>query len=149
MRRLAVDAGMSRIGVAVSEGSLALPLSSVVNSASAHLEVLRIAEEKTVDAIYVGLPLSLSGSITASSKMAVDFARRLASASEIPIRLIDERLTTKSALSRLREAGRNAKNSKDLVDAQSAALILEFALQSERENRLAGKSLEDFDDSGN
>lgn len=149
MRRLAVDAGMSRIGVAVSEGSLALPLSSVANSASAHLEVLRIAEEKTVDAIYVGLPLSLSGSITASSKMAVEFARRLASASEIPIRLIDERLTTKSALSRLREAGRNAKSSKELVDAQSAALILEFALQSERENRLAGKSLEDLDDSGN
>lgn len=145
MRRLAIDAGMARIGLAVSEGSLALPLEAVTNSGSAHTEIIEAANSRSVTAIYVGLPISLSGSMTASSKMAIEFAHRLRALTELPIQLIDERLTTKSAQARLHQAGKNTKNSKSLIDAQSAALILEFALQSERDGKLAGKSLEDFD----
>lgn len=140
-----MDAGLARIGVAVSEGSLALPLEAIQNSSSAPAETIAIATDKAVSAIYVGLPISLSGSMTASSLMAVDFAKRLRELTELPIQLIDERLTTKSAQARLHQAGKNAKSSKGLIDAQSAALILEFALQSEREGRLAGKALEELD----
>lgn len=145
MRRLAIDAGMARIGLAFSEGTLALPLEAIKSSATAHSEVIEIADSKLVSAIYVGLPISLSGSLTASSLMAVDFARRLRSETALPIQLIDERLTTKSAQARLQQAGKNTKNSKSMIDAQSAALILEFALQSERDGKLAGKPLEEFD----
>jgi putative Holliday junction resolvase len=77
--------------------------------------------------------------------MAIDFGRRLESLSPTPIRFIDERLTTKTAQAQLHQAGRNAKNSKSLIDSQAAALILEFALASERAGTFAGKSLEDFD----
>lgn len=145
MRRLALDAGMARIGVAVSEGSLALPLEAIQNSKTAHEEAVAMAEAKGVTAIYIGLPISLSGSMTASSLMAIDFAKRLRELSSLPIHFIDERLTTKSAQARLHQVGKNTKTSKGMIDAQSAALILEFALQSEREGKLAGKSLEEFD----
>lgn len=145
MRRLAIDAGMARIGLAFSEGSLALPLEAVPNNDAAVAEVLQAAKSKSVSAIYVGLPISLSGSMTASSKMAIDFAKLLRTRTSLPIQLIDERLTTKSAQARLHQAGKNTKNSKSLIDAQSAALILEFALDSERDGALAGKSLEEFD----
>jgi putative Holliday junction resolvase len=77
--------------------------------------------------------------------MAIDFGKRLTSLTSTPIRFIDERLTTKSAQAQLHQAGRNTKNSKSLIDSQAAALILEFALASERDGKFAGKSLEDLD----
>jgi len=144
MRKLAVDVGQSRIGLAISEGSLVLPLEVISSSESAASEVLRIAKDRQVVAIYIGLPLALSGSFTQSTNKAVEFARELGE--EFPVRLIDERLTTKSAQSRLRESGKDSKQSRGIVDAQAAALILEFALQSERGDQLAGKTIGDLDD---
>ena len=145
MRRLAIDAGMARIGLAVSEGSLALPLEAVPNNETALDRVIETSESRGVSAIYVGLPISLSGSMTASSQMAIEFAKLLRTSTSLPIHMIDERLTTKSAQARLHQAGKNTKSSKSMIDAQSAALILEFALDSERDGKLAGKSLEEFD----
>jgi putative Holliday junction resolvase len=136
---------MARIGLAVSEGSLALPIEAVPNNDTALDRVLEASESRGVSAIYVGLPISLSGSMTASSLMAIDFAKRLRARTALPIQLIDERLTTKSAQARLHQAGKNTKSSKSMIDAQSAAFILEFALDSERDGKLAGKSLEEFD----
>lgn len=145
MRRLAVDAGLARIGIAISESSLVLPLDFVRNSAQAAAEIVQLAESRAVSVIYVGLPMSLSGSLTASSLMAIDFGKRLSELTTTPIRLIDERLTTKTAQAQLHQAGRNTKNSRSLVDSQAAALILEFAMASERDGQLAGKSLEELD----
>jgi putative Holliday junction resolvase len=59
--------------------------------------------------------------------------------------MIDERLTTKSAQSMLQKAGKKVKESREYVDAQAAALILEFALNSERGD-LAGMTLDDITD---
>ena len=144
MRKLAVDVGQSRIGLAISEGSLAIPLDVLAFSENAASEVVEIAKQKQVAAIYVGLPLSLSGKHTQSTASALSFARRLAAF--LPVRMIDERLTTKSAHALLRASGKNAKNSKGIVDAQAAQQILEFALQSEREGQLAGKETSEFDE---
>lgn len=144
MRKLAVDVGQSRVGLAISEGSLAIPLDVLAFSENAVSEVVEIAQQKQVAAIYVGLPLSLSGNHTQSTANALTFARQLAAFA--PVRLIDERLTTKSAHALLRASGKNAKNSKGIVDAQAAQQILEFALQSEREGQLAGKDPSEFDE---
>lgn len=144
MRKLAVDVGQSRVGLAISEGSLALPLEVIPAGESAANQVLELARARGVEAIYVGLPLSLSGSFTASTQNSVEFAKRLGA--EFEVRMIDERLTTKSAQSRLREGGKNSKQSRGVVDAQAAALILEFALQSERDGRLSGKTIGELDD---
>ena len=88
-----------------------------------------IYNEKNAECIYVGLPLSLSGGHTASTEMAIDFAK-LVAAEGIPIRLIDERLTSKTAQQSLIQAGKNAKQQKAIIDASAACLILEFALAS-------------------
>lgn len=143
-RRLAIDVGSARIGVAVSEGTLALPLESISAADNAVARVLEIATEKQVTAIYVGLPLNLKGDFTASTQSAIDFARLLA-AQGVTVRMIDERLTTKSAQQMLHSSGKKVKESREYIDAQAAALILDFALNSER-GSLAGVALEDITD---
>ena len=144
MRKLALDIGSARIGVAISQDSLSLPHSVIANSENSIAEILTLVKSEQPQCIYIGLPLSLSGSHTQSTKMAIDFARQLETMVAIPIRMIDERLTSKSASAALRAAGKNSRQQKGIIDASAAALILEFALSSEREG-LAGKSLEDID----
>ena len=144
MRKLALDIGNARIGVAISQDSLSLPHSVIANSENSIAEILTLVKSEKSQCIYIGLPLSLSGSHTQSTKMAIDFARQLETIVAIPIRMIDERLTSKSASAALRAGGKNSRQQKGIIDASAAALILEFALSSEREG-LAGKSLEDID----
>ena len=144
MRKLALDIGNARIGVAISQDSLSLPHSVIANSGNSIADILTLVQSEQPQCIYIGLPLSLSGSHTQSTKMAIDFARQLETMAAIPIRMIDERLTSKSASAALRSAGKNSRQQKGIIDASAAALILEFALSSEREG-LAGKSLEDID----
>ena len=144
MHKLALDIGNARIGVAISQDSLSLPHSVIANSGNSIAEILTLVQSEQPQCIYIGLPLSLSGSHTQSTKMAIDFARQLETMVAIPIRMIDERLTSKSASAALRAAGKNSRQQKGIIDASAAALILEFALSSEREG-LAGKSLEDID----
>jgi putative Holliday junction resolvase len=87
MRKIAVDAGLARIGVAISVDSLAIPHSVITQGDTAIAELVEIYREKNAECIYVGLPLSLNGGHTASTKMAIDFAQ-LVAAEGIPIRLI-------------------------------------------------------------
>lgn len=143
-RRLAIDVGSARIGVAVSEGTLALPLESISATDNPVARVLEIAEQKQVLVVYVGLPLNLKGNFTVSTQSALDFAKLIAERG-ITVRMIDERLTTKSAQQMLHLSGKKVKESREYIDAQAAALILDFALNSERGN-LAGVALDDITD---
>lgn len=143
-RRLAIDVGSARIGVAVSEGTLALPLESISATNNPVARVVEITVQKQVTAVYVGLPLNLKGDFTASTQSAIDFAKLLADHG-LTVRMIDERLTTKSAQQMLQLSGKKVKESREYIDAQAAALILDFALNSERGN-LAGVALDDITD---
>lgn len=143
MRKVALDVGQARIGVAISQGSLCLPHSTIVNDDRAITQILDLLSDDIV-CIYVGLPLSLSGSHTQSTKMAIDFASALSQRTDIPLRLIDERLTSKSASQALRQAGKNSREQKGIIDASAAAMILDFAISSERDG-LSGKRLEELD----
>lgn len=144
MRKLAFDVGQARIGVAVSQDSLALPHSAIKSGERAMASVLDLLGEYEPVCVYIGLPIAMSGSHTLSTKRALDFARELAAQTSVPLRMIDERLTTKSAAQALHGAGKNARAQKGIIDASAAAMILEFALSSER-NGFAGKGLEEFD----
>jgi len=145
MRKIGVDVGLARIGVALSVNSLAIPHSVISQSDNAIAEIVAIYHEKDAECIYVGLPLSLRGGHTASTKMAIDFAKLIA-AQGLPVRLVDERLTSKAAQQSLRQAGKNAKQQKAIIDASAACLILEFALASEKFGELAGRGLDNLDD---
>jgi putative Holliday junction resolvase len=145
MRKIAVDVGLARIGVAISIDSLAIPHSVIGQGQTAIAELVDIYNEKHAECIYVGLPLSLRGGHTASTRMAIEFAELIA-LQGIPVRLIDERLTSKTAQQSLRQAGKNAKQQKAIIDASAACLILEFALASEKHGELAGRGLDSLDD---
>ena len=127
---MGLDVGAARIGVAFSEGSLALAHGVVESSEAAAQALAALAAEKGVTSIFVGLPLSLSGEKTKSSQLAIGFARTLSSLTDIKISLVDERLTTVSAQRNLHQAGKTGKQSKTLIDAESARGILDFALSS-------------------
>lgn len=141
-RRLAVDVGSARIGLAISEGTLALPMETLPADERAVSRIEEMAKSKDVDVVYIGLPMNLKGEFTASTHKAIEFAQSLVG-SGLTIRLIDERLTTKSAQRMLQSSGKKVKESREYIDAQAAALILDFALNSER-GGLAGISLDDI-----
>ncbi|MFM8192198.1 MAG: Holliday junction resolvase RuvX [Actinomycetota bacterium] len=146
-RRLAIDYGDVRIGVAVSDNSrlVASPLETLSNgdnSNEAQKRISEICKEMEISVIYIGLPLQLSGAEGASALKVRTFANQLAThlPKEVFIRLIDERLTTTSAHKSAREGGR--KLSKLQIDQYAAVAILEGALHAESNNgAIAGRSL--------
>lgn len=129
--------GKARVGVARSDshGMLATPVETVARDAGGVTDFARIAaicvELEPIE-IVVGLPLALSGSHTASTNDAVEFAAALDRALDIPIRLVDERLSTVSAQSALRASGRKAKTQRPVIDQVAATIILQHALDTER-----------------
>ena len=150
-RRLAVDVGKVRVGLAISDfhGILASPLQNVARQAE-DAETIRliqtaIADEEILE-IYVGLPVSMSGGSTASTDDAVSIAQALAAAVSIPVRMIDERLTTVSASAALRSSGKNSKEGRKVIDQIAATMILEQALSIENNtDRVPGLELGELD----
>lgn len=132
--RLGIDVGRARIGVARSDadGILAVPVSTVPRGEGDIAEVLARAGEFAALELVVGLPLSLSGDRTASTEDAVGFAERLATESGLPVRLVDERLSTVSAQQALHAVGRDARRSRPVIDQVAATIILQHALDFER-----------------
>ncbi len=127
---MGIDVGAVRIGVAFSEGTLVLAHDTLAFDESAARLLANLAAEKDVGKIYVGLPLSLSGDHTKSTEMAANFARELEAQTPASVFVIDERLSTVSSQRLLREAGKSARQSKSMIDAESARAILDFALES-------------------
>ncbi|MEU0314673.1 Holliday junction resolvase RuvX [Nocardioides sp. NPDC006273] len=137
--RLGLDPGDARIGVARSDptGFLATPLETVKKGRGdlARLQaiVAEIAEESTMLEVVVGLPRSLKGGENPATAKVRDFAASLARrVAPVPVRLIDERLTTVSAEAMLRDRGRKGQDRRAVVDMAAAVVILQHALDSER-----------------
>jgi putative Holliday junction resolvase len=150
-RRLAVDVGKVRVGLAISDfhGILASPLLNVARQdqdADTVLLILAAIEDETVIETYFGLPVSMSGRPSASTEDAVALASAFETVSTIPVRMIDERLTTVSAGSALRSSGKNSKDGRKVIDQIAATLILEQALAMEKNlGQQPGVALEDLD----
>lgn len=132
--RLAVDWGDARIGVAAcdSDGLLAYPLTTVRAGADEFAELAVLVTEHAPLEVLVGLPRSLDGREGPAAATARERAGRLAAAVGVPVRLVDERLTTVTAARRLRAVGRTARQQRSLIDAAAAAAILEQGLAYER-----------------
>jgi putative Holliday junction resolvase len=135
--RLGVDVGKVRVGIARSDrdGLLATPVETVQRRGDDLEPVLAriaaIATELEAIELVVGLPLAMSGRDTASTADARMVADRLA-AGPLPVRLIDERLTTVSAQSALHASGRNTRGSRSVIDQVAAVILLQHALDAER-----------------
>jgi putative Holliday junction resolvase len=96
----------------------------------------RLAElVRDVEAIecVVGLPLGLSGREGPAAVKVRAFCADLAPAIDpVPIRLFDERMSTMTANSLLREGGRTGASTRSIIDQAAATVILQTALDSER-----------------
>ena len=101
--------------------------------APGHERVAELVAEREAVLVLVGLPTSLSGRAkSASADMARDWAAALAPLVVVPIELVDERLTTVSAQTALRAAGRTAKQSRAVIDQAAAVALLQGFLDHDR-----------------
>lgn len=132
--RLGVDVGRARIGVARCDpdGLLATPVETVPRDDASIGRLIALAGEYDASEILVGLPLNMRGEDTASTTDARAFATALATASAVPVRLVDERLSTVSAHAVLRDSGRSQRSSRSIVDQVAAVVLLQQALDVEK-----------------
>jgi len=136
-RRLGIDVGTVRIGVAVSDpdGILATPVETVRSERGGrHLRRLTaLVGELEVVEVVVGLPRTLADRAGSSAEEAIEFATALAARiAPVPVRLADERLTTVSASRSLREAGVRARQQRAMIDQAAAVAILQGWLDQRR-----------------
>lgn len=135
--RLGIDVGTVRIGVARSDaaGLLAVPVETIDRRAGDEWALARlaalIAEYEPLE-ILVGNPLSMSGAATAAAQAAAAFAQEIADGCTVPVRLIDERLTTVTAQRNLHAAGRTHRGSRSVIDQAAAVIVVQHAIDSER-----------------
>lgn len=133
--RLGLDPGDARIGVARSDpsGFLATPVETVRRGKGDLARLVKILAEEEAVEVVVGLPRSLSGGEGPAAAKVREFAAALARRiAPVPVRLVDERLTTVSAEAMLRDRGRKGSKRREVVDMAAAVLILQHALDSER-----------------
>jgi putative Holliday junction resolvase len=128
MRFLAVDLGDKRTGLAIAdeEPLLVHPL-NVLEIAIGPLLINAIRKaihEHDAQAIVLGLPLDMDGSIGPRAKLTQEFGEELLSNTSIPIFYQDERLTSVAAEEHLSQSGRTHKQKKRVRDALAAAEIL-------------------------
>ena len=134
--RLGLDPGDARIGVARSDptGFLATPVETVRRGRGDLARIARLAREAEAVEIVVGLPRSLSGREGPAAVKAREFAGALAArVAPVTVRLQDERLTTVAAEAMLRDRGKTGASRRAVVDQAAAVLILQHALDTERE----------------
>ena len=130
-----MDPGDARIGIARSDptGFLATPVETIRRSKGDLRRIARLAAEHEAVEVVVGLPRSLSGGEGPAAVKTRAWAATLAAVlAPLPVRLVDERLTTLSAEAMLRDRGVKGRQRRAVVDQAAAVVILQQALDTER-----------------
>jgi putative Holliday junction resolvase len=136
-RRLGLDVGTVRVGVALSDptGILASPLETVQRARDEsdldHIAALVVEHEVTE--VIVGEPRHLSGASGASAREARAYSRALAGRiGDVPVHLVDERLSTVTAVGSLRASGLDSRQQRPVIDQAAAVVILQTYLDAQR-----------------
>ena len=129
MRILAIDHGTKRMGIAISDelGVIAQPLEFILAEPFAEfLSRLReIIRDQQVELILVGMPRNMDGSYGPAALKVQEFIAVLKASVTIPIKPIDERLTSVQAHRLLSEAEVRGRQRKGKVDKSAAAVLLQ------------------------
>jgi putative Holliday junction resolvase len=130
VRALGIDFGEKRIGLAVSEGTLAVPLTTLrrKDDRSALEEIAGIARREGIERLVVGEPRGLDGTRGTAAVRARRFGERLAARTGLPLEMVDEALTSVEAAERLRAAGIDPRRHPEKLDAVAAQILLQEAL---------------------
>jgi putative Holliday junction resolvase len=127
---LGIDLGSKRIGIAVSDrsGTIASPLLVLQRTGDRRRDHRRIAElvlEEEAEAVVVGLPLNMNGSLGPAAQAAIAEADALATVVGVPVETHDERRTTATADAAMLEFKMNATERRRVVDKVAAAVMLQ------------------------
>lgn len=135
---LGLDIGLKRVGIAGCDGTglIATGITTLVRSSFdrdvAYLRAL--VQERRVQILVAGLPYSLSGELGAQARQVQKYATRIATALELPLEYVDERLTSVEAEELMKTAGISVSQNKGAIDRKAAALILQQWLDERRQN---------------
>jgi len=160
--RIGVDVGSVRVGVAACDpaGLIATPIETVRRGRGDLDRLAALVAERGAVEVVVGLPTTLAGRHGPAAAAAEEFARRLAArlaarsadgpgaapgdaagdgpaARNVPVRLVDERLSTVGAQRDLRDSGVDTRRGRSVVDQAAAVIILQTALDAERHSGTA------------
>jgi len=161
--RIGVDVGSVRVGVATCDpaGLIATPVETVRRGRGDLDRLAALVAERDAVEVVVGLPTTLAGRHGPAAEAAEEFARRLAArlaelpaerrpddppaarltdaptARDVPVRLVDERLSTVGAQRGLRDSGVDTRKGRSVVDQAAAVIILQTALDAERQSGTA------------
>jgi putative Holliday junction resolvase len=140
--RLAIDPGNARIGVAASDpsGMLASPVETIARGRGDVQHIALLVLEKEAREVVVGYPASLSGQEGPAARSAREFANTLARLLDpVPVRLVDERLTTVTAQGQLlsgasfgKKGAKGGRARRSVIDQAAATVLLQSALDQER-----------------
>lgn len=134
MRILALDHGTRRIGVAISDELkiIAQPLEYIPAEPFTGFitRLCEIVQEKPVELILVGMPRNMDGTYGPAAQKVQDFVAALKSKIDVPVRTLDERLTTVQAQRSLLQANVRRDQRKVRVDKTAAAILLQGYLDS-------------------
>lgn len=137
--RLAIDWGRARVGVAACDpdGLLAYPVETVPNDQHTIARLGQLIAEYEPIEVLLGMPIDLAGRHSIAAQQMSRVAELLAVRLNVPLRVIDERLSTANATRKLADRGRSAKQRRGIIDQAAAVDILEQALEFERQTGTA------------
>jgi len=131
-RLLGIDPGNKNIGFAICDENkkVATPLKTIQKSKFKVLinEINKIIKENNIKGIIIGNPINMDGSLGKSSQSASDLAKNLSRNITVPITLWDERLSSSGSFKITKELGENVTNRVKKLDKNSAAFILQGAI---------------------
>jgi putative Holliday junction resolvase len=140
--KVGVDVGTVRVGVAICDRDsiLATPYKTLDRNAKKNSDVkliARLVEELGAVQVFVGLPRTMKGEEHSSARMAGDYAELLVAElagrnQDVPVNLVDERLSSVTAHRNLHEAGMSSRNHRKVVDQVAAAGILQHAIDMQK-----------------
>lgn len=138
MRYLAIDPGVQRVGLALTDpgGSMAFPYKTIHRTTRKALfeELTAVIDAEKVGTVVVGLPLGLDGQETESTRQARNMAARLSRRVDIPVKMMDETLSSFEAEEDLAAMGVKAHKRKAVLDQQAAVRILQSYLDAQGRN---------------
>ena len=135
MRYLGLDLGTKTLGVSITDktGLITRELPVIrfdfEDYDSALIQAKEVIDEYNISEVVLGLPKNMDGTLGFAANRSLKFKKLLENTGVI-VHLVDERLTTKSAIDMMHKINKTEKNSKNIIDSVSASIILESYLKS-------------------
>lgn len=132
--RIGVDVGAVRVGVATCDpsGLIATPVETLRRGRGDLAALAALVAEREAVEVVVGLPTTLAGRHGPAAEAAQAYAEEVAALVGVPVRLVDERLSTVGAQRGLHASGVDTRKGRGVIDQAAAVIILQGALDAER-----------------